>query len=42
MTTKESDMYLLNHQQGPLPKLYDNSMEISRMLKTVMLNLFAL
>ena len=42
MTTKENYMYLLNHQQGSLPKLYNNSMEISSMLKTVMLNLFAL
>ena len=42
MTTKENDMYLLNHPQGSLPKLYDNSMEISRVLKTMVLNLFAL
>ena len=31
-----------NHQQGSLPKLYDNAMEISKMLKIMMLNLFAL
>ena len=38
VTTKENYTYLSNHQQGSLPKPYDNSMEISRMLKTMMLN----
>ena len=42
MTTKGNAMCPLNHQQGSLPKLYDNSMEISRMRKTMMLTLFAL
>ena len=38
VTTKENYTYLSNHQQGSLPKPYDNSMEILRMLKTMMLN----
>ena len=42
MTTKGNTMCPLNHQQGSLPKLYDNSMEISRMRKTMMLTLFVL
>ena len=40
--TKKENMYLLNHHQSSLPKLYGNSMEISKMLKTMMVNLFAL